>query len=473
MVEKWCIVTGRAAAYTSAMPHSLSPDLTAVLHELGFSTLTPIQAASIPALLEGRDLIGQSKTGSGKTAAFTLPILQNLAVDARSVQALVVCPTRELVAQVAREARRLGRKIPGLQVLDVGGGQAFRPQAEALARGAHVVVGTPGRLLDHLRRETLDLRGLRTLVLDEADRMLDMGFAEDVLQIIAASPTTRQTVLFSATFPPAIEHLSRRVQRKPVNVRIEDDAERVEIRQEVYPVTAEDKLNVLVRVLRSHPGSTLIFCNQKATIASVVARLDAERLAAAALHGDLEQRERDQVLAMFRGGSVRRLVATDVAGRGLDIDHLDLVVNYDLPFDADTFVHRIGRTGRAGRPGRAISLGTDHDRERLREIAAAKGFKIELREAGRLRAAPATAVDNVMRTLFISGGRKDKLRPGDILGALTGAAGGLEAAAVGKIEIHDRISYVAVADRLAEAAAARLRAGKIKGKRFVVGIPKD
>ena len=451
----------------------LSADLTAVLLELGFTALTPVQEASIPALLEGRDLIGQSATGSGKTAAFALPILQNVVGEAGAIRALIVCPTRELAGQVAREMRRLGRKIPGLQVLDLAGGQAFRPQAEALARGAHVAVGTPGRLLDHLERGTLDLRGLRTLVLDEADRMLDMGFAEDVLRIIECTPATRQTVLFSATFPPTIEQLSRRVQRKPVNVRIEKTTEDHAITQEVYPVEAADKLNVLVRVLKSHPGSTLVFCNQKATIADVVVRLNQEHLAAAALHGDLEQRERDQVLAMFRNGSVQRLVATDVAGRGLDIDHLDLVVNYDLPFDADTFVHRIGRTGRAGRKGRAVSLGNDAERGRLREFAAEKRFEIELREPGLLRAARGDGAAVAMQTLFISGGRKDKLRPGDILGALTGATGGLEAAAVGKIEIHDHISYVAVAARQAQIAATRLRAGKIKGKRFVVGIPKD
>jgi ATP-independent RNA helicase DbpA len=422
----------------------------------------------LPPLLEGRDVIARSKTGSGKTVAFTLPILQTLDLDDRAVQALIIAPTRELAAQVAREVRRVGRRMTGLQVLELAGGTPFKPQAESLARGAHVAVGTPGRLLDHVERGTLDLARLNKLVLDEADRMLDMGFVEDVGRIIARTPPTRQTMLFSATIPPEIERLSRRVQKKAVSVAVEEDAAVAQIRQIVVPVEAAGKPALLTRVLRAHPGSALIFCTQKATIAAVVETLNREHLSAAALHGDLEQRDRDRILAMFRNGSIERLVATDVAGRGLDIDHLDLIVNYDLPHDVDTFVHRVGRTGRAGRDGLAVSFGNDVERARVREFAREKGYDIERADGRAFKPTREAAVRQVMRTLFIGGGRKDKLRPGDVLGALTGAAGGLTAQAIGKIEIHDHVTYVAIDSRQADEAAAKLRAGKIKGRRFVV-----
>ena len=443
----------------------LSAELTSVLAELGFDQLTPIQEASLPALLEGRDLVGQSQTGSGKTAAFALPILQKIDLGTRMVQALVLCPTRELGAQVAREIRRLGRKLNGLQVLDLAGGQPFRPQAEALARGVHVVVGTPGRLLDHVNRQTLHLGALQTLVLDEADRMLDMGFLDEVGQVIQATPPARQTVLFSATFPPTIAGLSRRIQRQPVNVKVEEAEAKPEIKQLVFHAETDEKTALLIRILKAYPGTALVFCNQKLTIADIVERLNKEGLPAAALHGDLEQRDRDQVLALFRNGSVQRLIATDIAGRGLDVEHLDLVVNYEVPHEEDVFIHRIGRTGRAGRSGLAITLGHEGERDRLRAYARSNAYEIERGQPSNL--IPRSSDRPAVETLLIVAGRKDKLRPGDVLGALTGE-GGLPGDGVGKIEVQDHVTYVAVNAAFAKRAFERLRTGKIKGRRFIV-----
>lgn len=439
---------------------SLIDELHEVLAEIGFSTPTPIQAQSLPALLEGRDLIGQSATGSGKTLAFSLPLLQRLDPD-RRLQALVLSPTRELSQQVAREIRRLGRKLPGLQVLLLTGGQPIRPQAEALERGTHVAVGTPGRVLDHLRRGGLDLSALSYLVLDEADRMLDMGFADDMAEILSQCPPERQTVLFSATFPDRIEEISAQWQQDPVRVTIANESIPA---IEEWAVEASDKFAALEALLAAEqPASAVVFCNLKATVAELAAALPG----ASAIHGDLDQTDRDRILAKFRNGSTRVLVATDVAARGLDVQGLDLVVNFDLP-KPDIYVHRVGRTGRAGREGRAVCLALPKERGKIAFLARELGREIPWRELAAPTGAPAPIESAAMATLFISGGRKDKVRPGDILGALTGEAGGLKGEQVGKIEIHDRFSYVAVDASIAAAALARLQEGKIKGRRFRV-----
>ncbi|MEZ6015970.1 MAG: ATP-dependent RNA helicase DbpA [Planctomycetota bacterium] len=457
---------------------SLSEALLAVVAELGYTQPTPIQAAGIPALLAGRDLIGQSKTGSGKTAAFTLPILQRIELAERALQALVLCPTRELCAQVAREARKLGRAHAGLTVLELTGGQPARPQREALQRGVHIAVGTPGRVLDHLQRHALDPRQLKFVVLDEADRMLDMGFGEGVGRILRALPRARQTALFSATFPPSIEVMSAEYQRDAVRVTIEAPAEATLAIDELQLVARpEERLRALCVVLERFPHeSALVFCNFKATVAEVARTLGAAGLSVDRLDGDLEQFHRDQVLARFRNQSVRVLVATDVAGRGIDVDGLDLVVNYELPTQPEVYVHRIGRTGRAGKTGVAVSLTSGPNDTRIAAIeqltgrtiaplprAAQDGADLDaLLEALSARAASAPQ----MTTILISGGRKDRVRPGDILGALTGDAGGLAGAQVGKIEVQDTLSYVAVAARVGQRAVERLNAGRIKGKRF-------
>jgi ATP-independent RNA helicase DbpA len=463
---------------------SLSAALLQVVDELGFTKLTEIQAQAIPVLLARRDLIGQSQTGSGKTAAFALPILEQLRVDRQRVlQALVLCPTRELCAQVARETRRLGRRHAGLQVLTVAGGEPLRAQTYALERGVQIVVGTPGRVLDHLRRGSLQLQHLSTLVLDEADRMLDMGFQADMEQILECTPTTRQTVFFSATFPRSIETMSANYQRDPVRVTIADSArERPAIRQWYVEVEQPNKLAALRRLLHQHAHeAALIFANLKVSVAEVEQALTEAGISAAGIHGDLFQSDRDRVLAMFRNGSTRVLVATDVAARGIDVENLDLVINFDLPTRFDVYLHRIGRTGRAGKAGVAISLVTS--RERTRVTALEEALNVSLERLPREPDAAASAREDdaagpqptaaaaqqaAMETLRISGGRKQKVRPADILGALTGEAGGLAGAEIGKIEIHDHFSYVAVAKRVSQQAHRGLSEGRIKGRRFQV-----
>ncbi|NMO21462.1 ATP-dependent RNA helicase DbpA [Pyxidicoccus fallax] len=453
----------------AALP--LAPPLLQVLEELEFKIATPIQARSIPVLLKGRDLVGQAQTGSGKTAAFTLPILQKVRLQQRQVQALVLCPTRELCAQVAGEMRKLARRLPGLQVLVLAGGQPIRPQVNALEKGAHIAVGTPGRVLDLLDREVLDTRQLGTVVLDEADRMLDMGFREDMERILSATPPRRQTVLFSATFPPDIEALSRTFQKDPERVTVEEEArETPAIQQLRYDCAPEEKPALLLRVLRHlQPASAIVFCNHKAGVMELKKALSDVGVSVDGLQGDLEQFERDRVMAKFRNGSTRILIATDVAGRGIDVEALDAVINFDLPQQPEPYVHRIGRTGRAGRTGVAVALVTPRDGRKLEDIELTTGVKLERGDVEALPSADprgAVKLDSPWETLSISAGRKDKMRPGDILGALTGEAGGLSASDVGKIEIQDRLAYVAVARRVARAAFQALSEGRIKGRRY-------
>tara|TARA_R110002126_G_scaffold12416_5_gene53983 strand:+ start:9421 stop:10839 length:1419 start_codon:yes stop_codon:yes gene_type:complete len=453
---------------------SLSPALQSVVQELGYSHPTPIQAAAIPALLEGRDLVGQSKTGSGKTAAFALPILQRIDMQDRSLQALILCPTRELCAQVAREIRKLGRSHAGLAVIELVGGQPARPQREALERGVHIAVGTPGRLLDHLDRRSLDPSSIRTVVLDEADRMLDMGFGEDVARILRGLPSERQTVLFSATFPDSIESIKRTFQRNALRVEIETPTEELaDIRQLHLTATPSDKLHALCWLLHSFPHeSALVFCNFKSTVAEITQALGAAGVSVDRLDGDLDQFHRDQVLARFRNQSVRVLVATDVAGRGLDVEGLDLVINAELPHQPEIYVHRIGRTGRAGKQGVAISISSGPDDSRIQAAEELTGKPIDAldrsanHDPGMEALLQGLSGPPRMATILISGGRKDKVRPGDLLGALTGDAGGLQGSDVGKIEVRETLSYVAVSLDVAEPAVRRLNDGRIKGKRF-------
>ena len=452
----------------------LMAPLVDVVRELGFARPTPIQSAAIPPLLAGRDLLGRSKTGSGKTAAFGLPLLQGLELERRAPQALVLCPTRELAGQVARELRKLGRGLAGLRVLELIGGQPARAQRDALTRGAHVAVGTPGRLRDHLQTGALDPAGIRLVVLDEADRMLDMGFADEVDAILQELPRQRQTALFSATLPEAIEALGAAALRAAVQVHIEADDQPAEGIHQLYQVVnAEAKLAALAGLLQSYPHeSVLIFCNFKASVRELDKALRGAGLSVARLDGDLDQPEREEVLVRFRNQSLRVLVATDVAGRGLDVEGLDLVINYELPSHAEVYVHRVGRTGRAGRAGVAISLVTERQTTRLEEIESLTGQQLErlADRGGRGRDSGAElralARKPKMATVLIRGGRRDKLRPGDILGALTGKAGGLSGSEVGKIEVHDRISFVAVARGQAHEAVARINRGQIKNKRF-------
>ena len=462
----------------------LSPTLCQVVAELGFARPTPVQARAIPLLLAGRDLIGQSTTGTGKTAAFALAILQKLKRGERHPQALILCPTRELCAQVARDFRKLGRRETGLAVVILSGGQPMKPQLEALQRGVHVVVGTPGRALDHITRGSLELKGVATIVVDEADRMLDMGFGAEMEKILTTAPKPRQTIFFSATYPRSIDAMTETHQRDPERLTVdESDGPPALVRQLAYLVDDRGRQGALLAILRtSPPESAILFCNFKATVARIEQALRAAGVSCASLHGDLEQRERDFVMAKFRNHSIRVLVATDVAARGLDIEGLDLVVNVELPFQPEIYVHRIGRTGRAGKTGLAVSLVGPQDGAKVKAIEAAIGSPLERQVAPSTGPEPAPAdtstsrsavhADAAMATLYISGGRKDKLRPGDILGALTGEAGGFPGSDVGKIEIHERFSYVAIARESANRAIQLLGAGRIKGKKFKVGLPR-
>jgi ATP-independent RNA helicase DbpA len=452
----------------------LSTALVQVTQELGYVEMTPIQAKSIPLLLEGRDLIGQSKTGSGKTAAFGLPILEKIELDRRITQAVILCPTRELCTQVAREIRKLGRRHSGLQVLILAGGQPMFAQLHALEKGVHILVGTPGRVLDHIGRGSLDFRQTRCLVLDEADRMLDMGFQDDMERILKVLPKKRQTVFFSATFPASIEKMCQTYQVNPAQVKIEQGTQEApSIRQVYYEVSHDKKLNALLWLFQqTQPESGIVFCNQKATVAQLATALKTAGVSSACLHGDLEQSERDRVMAKFRNLSTRILIATDVAARGIDISNLDVVINFDLPNQPEIYVHRIGRTGRAGKKGLAISFVTPRERSRIQQIEKCTGTEMSQRSIAALDHLKTQEIttnlpaESKMETLFIAGGRKEKVRPGDILGALTGEAGRLSAADIGKIEIHDNFSYVAISKSLAQVALQRLRDGRIKGRKF-------
>jgi ATP-independent RNA helicase DbpA len=448
----------------------ISPALIQVARELGYEKLTPIQAQSIPLLLEGKDILGQSKTGSGKTAAFSIPLLQKINLKNRQIQSLILCPTRELCTQVAREIRKLGRHMPGLNVLILSGGQPMFSQLTAIEKGAHIAVGTPGRVLDHLRRK-LDLSQLFYFVLDEADRMLEMGFQEDMQSIISELPEKRQTALFSATFPRTIETMSKSVQTHPIRVTIADeDLEKADIRQAFYDIGENSRLVAVQSLLQQYkPESAIIFCNFKASVAELTDCLIESGFSALALHGDLEQPERDKVMAKFRNRSVRVLVATDVAARGIDVEDLDAVFNFELPPDPEIYVHRIGRTGRAGKKGIAISVVSSKETAKMNRIEDYTKTKVE-RKVFKLQGPQAQQLAPLMETLYISGGRKDKMRPGDILGALTGEAGGLKATDIGKIEIHDRFSYVAVSKNLARLALERLNNGRIKGRKFRIEL---
>ncbi len=435
------------------------------LQQLGYVAMTPIQAASLPLALAGRDLIAQAKTGSGKTAAFTLPLLANLNPRRFAVQALVLCPTRELAEQVAQEVRRLARAEDNIKTLVLCGGSPIRNQLASLEHGAHIVVGTPGRILDHLSRETLALDALNTLVLDEADRMLDMGFADDMAQVIKACPPARQTLLFSATYPDGVAKLAARYLRNPQEVKLTERHAASKIRQRFYEVTDDQRLHT-VGLLLNHfrPVSTLAFCNTKQQCRDLVAVLQAQGVAALELHGDLDQRERDQVLVQFANRSCSVLVATDVAARGLDIAQLEAVINVDITPDAEVHTHRVGRTGRASEDGWAFSLASLDEMGAVGRIDEMQGRASEWHPVSELSAsAGAPPLQPPMVTLQILGGRKEKIRPGDVLGALTKDLG-LEGAQIGKISVNEFSTYVAVERSVADKALRGLNAGKVKGR---------
>lgn len=436
------------------------------LDALGYHEMTPIQEKSLPAILSKRDVLAKAKTGSGKTAAFGLGVLAKIDPFQLDPQAMILCPTRELADQVSKEIRRLARLTPNIKVLTLCGGKPFGMQAESLrVGGAHIVVGTPGRIMDHIERRTLPLGVINTLVLDEADRMLDMGFYDIIMDIIDELPTPRQTLLFSATYPEEIATISQSIQSNPVDICVESIDESPLITQMAYEINENDKIDVLKAILAEHASeSVMVFCRTKAGCDDVAIRLCQSGFHALAIHGDFEQRDREQMLLQFANQSCSILVATDVAARGIDIKDLPLVINYDLPSDADSYVHRIGRTGRAGKAGLAINLFNHKERFRLESIQELINTPITIASQVPSYNKNGEIVLPPMRTLCINAGKKNKMRPGDILGALTGE-GGLLGKDVGKIDIFDFHAYVAIARNHSSKIIDKLQ-GKIKGRTF-------
>ena len=431
--------------------------------------MTPIQSGSLPPILEGRDAIGQGKTGSGKTAAFGLGLLAKLDTSNFDAQAMVLCPTRELADQVAKEIRRLARTVQNVKILTLCGGMPFRAQANSLQFGAHIIVGTPGRIEDHLRKGTLSLAGLKTLVLDEADRMLDMGFQESLDNIIEQTPKARQTLLFSATFPDEIKSIAERVMIEPVMVKVDTAHDDSTIEQHFFHVgDTEDRVVALqLLLLKFQPESAVVFCSTKRDAQQVADHLREQGFAALALHGDLDQRDRDQTLVRFANRSASVLVATDVAARGLDIDSLDAVINYHIARDTEVHLHRIGRTGRAGSKGSAYSLISDKESYKVALLQDYLGQIIVAEPLPPMSLLDTKPGQPEMATLLIDGGKKQKVRPGDILGALTGK-NGISGSQVGKIDIFDNRAYVAVHIKSIDAALKKLIQGKLKGRSFRV-----
>jgi len=452
---------------TSFSSLALKPDLVSNLATLDYNEMTPIQAKSLPLIIDGKDVIAQGKTGSGKTAAFGLGLLQNLDVKRFRVQSLVLCPTRELADQVAKEIRKLARGIHNIKVLTLCGGVPMGPQIGSLEHGAHIIVGTPGRILDHLDRGRLNLDNLNTLVLDEADKMLEMGFQDAVDAIIDLAPKNRQSLLFSATFPDQIKGVAGKLLNDPVMVKVESTHSGSSIDQQFFNVENNDtrKQAIQLLLMEHQPESCVIFCNTKIETVEVTDFLLDAGFSAIELNGDLEQRDRDQTLVRFANKSISILVATDVASRGLDIDNLDAVINYQLAHDADTHVHRIGRTGRAGSKGVACSLFTNKDSYKVVEIEDYMDIRIKESELPDASVLEREIFEPKMATLRIDGGKKHKVRPGDILGALTGKDG-IAGKDVGKINVLDFCAYVAVDKSVAKEALHKLEKGKLKGRSF-------
>lgn len=498
--------------------------------EMGFEQPSPIQAQSIPIAVEGKDMIGQARTGTGKTASFGIPMLQRINPKDKNLQAIVLCPTRELAIQSANEIRKLAKFLHGIKVLPIYGGQEISKQIRSLKGGVQIVIGTPGRVMDHLRRHTLKPQTVDIVVLDEADEMLNMGFREDIETILGQLPEERQTMLFSATMPKPILEIAKRYLHEPEIVKvIQKELTVPKIEQYYYEVNPRKKNEVLSRLLDMYdPSLSLVFCNTKRKVDELVTDLKGRGYFAEGLHGDMKQSQRDRVMNGFRNGRTDILVATDVAARGIDVDDVEAVFNYDVPQDDEYYVHRIGRTGRAGREGRAFTLVVGKEIYKLKDIqrycktkirrqpipsvndvAAIKVEKL-LEQAGELIATDGlgrmmdlleeyldgsdysatemaaallamqlgetstqtlpkeefgdTGAEPGMVRMFMNIGKKDRVRIGDILGAVAGESG-MEGALVGTIDMYDNFSFVEVPQEYAAAVLEAMNHSKIKGRR--------
>jgi ATP-independent RNA helicase DbpA len=450
---------------------SIHPALVQNLNQLGYTSMTEIQAKSLPPIIKNKDVIAQAKTGSGKTAAFGIGLLNKLDVKAFRIQTLILCPTRELADQVAKEIRKLARTIHNIKVLTLCGGMPFGPQIGSLEHGAHIIVGTPGRIEEHVRKGTIVLDRVTTLVLDEADRMLEMGFQDALDTIIKQTPTQRQTLLFSATFPDQIQIIAQRYLTDPIMVKAESSHAESTIEQRFYKIPNNLDRTTALRILLmdSQPESAIVFCNTKRETQEVAGALKSHDFSVLALHGDLEQKDRDQTLVRFSNHSISVLVATDVAARGIDIATLDLVVNYHLSRDLEVHVHRIGRTGRAGNMGLACTFYTDKEQYKLDKLKAYLDQSIDNTELPSSDVLDQPVYYPAMVTLQIDGGKKQKVRPGDILGALTGE-NGVSGDQVGKIQIFENTSYVAINQSAHKSALKKISEGKLKGRSFRVRL---
>ena len=445
----------------------LSRDLLSNLDSLGYKEMTSIQSLSLPLILANKDLIGQGKTGSGKTAAFGLGIINKLDIKSFKPQSIVICPTRELAEQVAEEVRRLARKVSNVKVITLCGGSPLVPQIASLRHRTHVIVGTPGRIEEHLRKDTLDLNGINMLVLDEADRMLDMGFQESIEKIVSKLPLKRQTLLFSATFPEEINIIASNIMNNPIKVKSESVHKEKTIKQFFYKTNSFEDRMIALRILLSKRKleSVLVFCNTKKETKEVANELNNFGHYALAIHGDLDQRDRDQSLIRFTNKSASVLVATDVAARGLDIDSLDMVVNYKIAHNPEIHIHRIGRTGRAGRVGIACTLCSDKEVRKIEEWDFDEYSEIffdDLPSHDYLSKPPKKPA---MITIKIDGGKKQKLRPGDIVGGVTGD-GLIGGDKIGKIHVANNWSYVAVRTDIAKDVLRKIKSDRLKGKNF-------
>lgn len=513
----------------------LSDAVNKALAEMGFEAPTPIQQQTIPSILSGRDLVGQAQTGTGKTAAFGIPILETIAIRERTIQAIVLCPTRELAIQVTGELMKMGRFIDGLHVVPVYGGQSISHQLKALKRGAHVVVGTPGRVIDHLKRGTLKLDGLRMAVLDEADEMLNMGFREDIETILSFTKGPVQTVMFSATVSKPIREIMKRFMNKPETVTFERETiTAAGVDQYVVEVRDSVRIEAICRFMdMKNYRLGLVFCNTKRQTESLSRELQASGYAAEVINGDLRQSQRDQVMNRFRKGEIDMLVATDVAARGIDVEEIDVVFNYDIPQDPEYYVHRIGRTGRAGRTGTAITFASGRKLRQLRYIEKQNKIKlkplampsvgdvqasrmegylsdiVELLEKGGLRQyieqietlpldrfthveiaaallkkqvevkqgrkktekeeKPHYTGNGPMTKLHFNVGKKNKIHPGDLVGAIANETG-IPGKAIGHIDIHPNHTFVDVPEDMANKVIKIMNTCQVKGKKVHVRV---
>ncbi len=435
------------------------------LDSLGFAHMTPIQEKSLPFILEHKDVIAKAKTGSGKTVSFGLGVLNNLDVSRFRIQSIVLCPTRELAGQVAKTLKDLVRSEHNIKILTLTGGVPHKPQVHSLSHQAHILVGTPGRILKHLTEENFSANEINTLVLDEADRMLDMGFTEDINLIIDYLPKNRQTLLFSATYPSTIEDLSKSILNNPIKVEVESTHNENIIAQKFYEIESHQKNAFVMKSFKISDKSVIIFCNTKIQCNELADFLEESDIEPLVLHSDLDQKDRDETLILFSNKSYPILIATDVASRGLDIEDVDLVINYDLPFDFEVYTHRIGRTARAGKNGLAVSFVDDkHHFEDLKDFLD-KDFP--LLTIADIKDKEDVILGYEFSTLYINGGKRHKLRAGDILGALT-AGIGLDKNDIGKINILPTCSYVAIRNKEYKKAFEGLNSNKMKNKYYKI-----